>query len=287
MFGGWTYDEPYTGGYVVNEVWESKDGITWNQLPNAPWPPRHGIGFAVHKNKLYILGGDFQNDVWSTKDGINWICENNNLPFSGRYTPNLVSMNENLIVFGGYNCYSGLCAAPESCLCLGDREIWSSKDGVVWTKIATAPWEPRGLVHNSILFNNEVYLLGGGIKESLFDVPVAETKIEFSDVWKSKDGVNWQKITDDWGIKKRTHFSVVSAFGVIWVSDGSIGFQSNVSNDLFFTRDGLKFIQVKVPFDMPKRHASSFASFKNKLIILGGPPTNFPRAKVYVYSLNL
>ena len=32
MLGGWTYDEPYTGGTVVNEIWESEDGKNWKKL---------------------------------------------------------------------------------------------------------------------------------------------------------------------------------------------------------------------------------------------------------------
>jgi hypothetical protein len=287
MFGGWTYGEPYNGGKLVNEVWESFDGIKWKQLPNAPWSPRHGMGFTIHEEKLFILGGDFINDIWSTVDGLVWVCENKDLPFSGRYTPNLVSIKGNLVVFGGYNCFSGLCAASESCICLGDDDIWISKDGKDWKKSLSPPWNSRGLIHNSLVFKNEIYLMGGGIKQSLLNIPISETKIEFSDIWKSKDGVNWEKVTDNWEIQNRTHFSVLSAFGVIWVSDGSLGIQSNVSNDLYFSRDAKKFTQINVPLDMPKRHASSFAVFKNNLIILGGPPTDFPRGKVYVYSLNL
>jgi len=285
LLGGWTYEEPYEGGTVVSEVWESPDGFSWKQLPDAPWPPRHGMAVAIHKNKIFILGGDELTDVWSTIDGINWICENSNLPFEGRYTPHLVSLNGKLITYGGVKFLPGDCVGGYSCICMGFDDIWSSMDGKVWEKISDAPWDPRGLIHNSIVFNDEIYIIGGGLKQTHPVYPVAETSSEFSDVWKSKDGINWQLVTSNYGFPSRTHFSVLSAFDAIWISDGSIGNQANVSNDLFFSRDGIKFLKVDTPNDMPKRHASSFVQFKNNLIILGGPPTDSPRGKVYVYTI--
>jgi len=286
MLGGWVYDEPYSGGKVCNEVWESIDGYNWRQLPNAPWAGRHGMGCVVHNGKIYIVGGDFFRDVWSTADCINWVCENENLPFEGRYTPNLASLNGNLIFYAGIKYIEANCPAPSSCMAIGFNDIWSSKDGRNWKKIATAPWKPRGLIHNSVVYRNKIYLIGGGLKQSHPFYPVGETFFENADVWSSLDGINWKLETTNFGISPRTHFSVLSAFDLIWISDGSIHTQENVSNDLFFSKDGIVYTRVKTPDDMPKRHASSFIDFNNELIILGGPPTNFPRNKVYVYSFN-
>lgn len=285
MLGGWTYDEPYQGGSVCSEVWESIDGYTWKRLNDAPWPARHGMGATVNNGKLYIVGGDEMNDCWSTTDCINWICENNKLPFEGRYTPNLASINGKLILYAGVKFLSGNCPAPFSCTSFGFDDIWSSSDGKNWIKIAIAPWKPRGLIHNSVVFNNKIYIIGGGMKQSHSFLPLAETVYENTDVWSSIDGINWNLETSNFGISPRTHFSVLSAFGVIWISDGSVNSQANVTNDLFFSKDGINYFYVKVPSDMPKRHASSLIDFNNKLIILGGPPTNFPRNKVYVYTL--
>jgi len=274
LMGGWTYDEPYNGGKIVNEIWVSNDGENWEQQPNAPWPGRHGAGSVVHNDKLFIVGGDHYNDCWSTKDGLNWVLENDNLPFEGRYTPNLVSINGNLVL------YAGVKLDPITKSSIGFKDIWISKNGIEWKKLSDAPWEPRGLIHNSVLFNGKIYLIGGGHK---YD----DTLQEYSDVWTSKNGIDWEIETTNFGIKPRTHFSVLNAFDAIWISDGSIGNQSGLSNDLFFSRDGKEFKQVLVPSDMPKRHASSFINFKNKLIILGGPPSGFPRNKVSVYTLNV
>jgi len=285
LLGGWTYEEPYTGGTICNEIWESKDGYTWERLPDAPWPGRHGMGAVVHNGKLYILGGDELKDCWSTTNCVDWVCENNNLPFEGRYTPNLASLAGSLILYGGVKFLSGNCPAPASCTCVGFDDVWSSKDGKNWKKISTAPWRPRGLVHNSVVFENKIYLIGGGLKQSHSTIAVAETNFESADVWSSFDGMNWLLESSSFSITPRTHFSVLSAFGAIWISDGSISTQANVSNDLFFSRDGINYFRVPVPVDMPKRHASSFVNFKNKLIILGGPPTDFPRRKVYVYKI--
>ena len=84
VLGGWA-DDPAGGSAHVgyNDVWSSTDGLNWTQVrPNTPgnpsvWEGRHCGGYAVFKNKIWIVGGDpllkhYQNDVWSSSDGVNW-----------------------------------------------------------------------------------------------------------------------------------------------------------------------------------------------------------------------
>jgi hypothetical protein len=57
-----------------------------------------------------------------------------------------------------------------------------------------------------------------------------------------------------------------------YVSDGSVGTQSNVSNELFHAPDCIHFASVPVPPELPVRHASSLVEFNGSLVVLGGPP---------------
>ncbi len=51
LLGGWNHET------TVNEVWVSDDLFEWTQLPNSPWPPRHGAGWLTHKGKSMLLAG--------------------------------------------------------------------------------------------------------------------------------------------------------------------------------------------------------------------------------------
>ena len=49
-----------------NDVWISRDGISWQFHGFAPWPKRAYHGATVFQDKLWILGGTpLSNDVWA------------------------------------------------------------------------------------------------------------------------------------------------------------------------------------------------------------------------------
>jgi hypothetical protein len=48
-----------------NDVWHSRDGIHWTELPESPWKIRHAASLFTHKNALWIVAGkNMQSDVW-------------------------------------------------------------------------------------------------------------------------------------------------------------------------------------------------------------------------------
>jgi len=48
-----------------NDVWYSKNGLDWEELPNTPWESRHASGVFVYKNALWLVGGNnMAADVW-------------------------------------------------------------------------------------------------------------------------------------------------------------------------------------------------------------------------------
>ena len=55
---------------TTNEVWSSRDGITWEQAERAPWFPRGGEYSTVFNGRLWIYGGktgttyEQADDVW-------------------------------------------------------------------------------------------------------------------------------------------------------------------------------------------------------------------------------
>ncbi len=61
------------GRHAENDVWYSEDGISWNKTAEDPlWLGREDAGFAVFKDKIWVLGGmdknwQWRNDIWFSK----------------------------------------------------------------------------------------------------------------------------------------------------------------------------------------------------------------------------
>lgn len=281
LLGGWNYTT------ATNEVWRTKNLVDWEQLPDAPWEARHGAGWVVHDNKLWVVGGDLIDDVWFSSDGITWVMALSSAPFGKRYTPSAVSFGGFIYLYGGqYWSPVDWCNSRPDCLPVGLNDVWRSKNGVDWEKIQpNAPWSGRSLVHGGLYFNNEIFVVGGGLKNAV--ERYSETYSEFGDIWSSSDGVNWTKRLDAFSFLPRTHFSVLATASGCYVSDGSVGVQSNVSNDLFFAKNCIDYIQLETPKEMKKRHASSLFEFNGSIVILGGPPADQPGTAIWQYFPSL
>lgn len=279
MLGGWLY------GPTTNEVWKTSDLVNWTFVGFAPWPGRHGAAWLIHDNRMFVMGGDLTEDVWSSADGASWTQHTAKAPFGQRYTPNAASLNGEIILYSGQDwgpvtwCYE-----QPDCFARGNRSVWKSRDGVEWVEILRdAPWAPRALIHGNMVHKDYIYLLGGGLKVSPPNMRYAETVVEQKDIWRSKNGINWEKVSDDFGFKPRTHFSVVSTPAGCFVSDGSVGTQANLSNDLFHAVDCVNYKRIQVPAEAPLRHASSLVDFNGSLVLIGGPREDAGGTSVWQY----
>lgn len=266
LLGGWSSDA------YVDDIWASRNAIDWTRLSRQPWGPRHGAGWVIHQNRLYVIGGDLYQDVWSSADGVDWTKENGQGPFGKRYTPSAVSDGSRIFFYGGqYWAPYDWCAYQPECRAIGLNDVWASNDGRDWQELTnSAPWAGRGLVHGGAFFRGRIYIVGGGLKLGLPGAAIADTIAEFSDIWSSADGSTWRKEADTLGFKPRTHFSLLSTSSGCYVSDGSVTNQPNLSNDLFFAPDCVHFEPVPDTPPLPVRHASSLAYFNGSLVILGG-----------------
>lgn len=281
LLGGWLY------GPVTNEVWRTRNMRDWEFLGHAPWEGRHGAAWVVHNHRLFVIGGDLLDDVWSSADGIDWRAEAIHAPFGGRYTPNAVSLDGKLLVYAGQTWNEGAWCTPGGSRCepRGFSDVWqSSDDGRTWTQlIGAAPWAGRGLVHGSIVHGGRIFLIGGGLKAIPPGEQWSETFVEFSDAWSSPDGAHWDRELAQLPFPPRTHFSVAATTFGCFVSDGSIGQQVRVSNNLYFASDCRNFVAIPDP-PLPARHASSVVEFNGTLAILGGPATAQPSPGTSVWQ---
>ncbi len=161
-----------------NDVWRSSDGISWTEMtageaPENRWSGRAGLSAVVFKGELYIMGG---------------------------------SQNDDCSVLPPGSCPPG---APPPRIYFND--VWKSADGKVWNQVtASAPWAPRaGGV--SVVKDGYIYMIGG---EYGFTCPPFEPNCDppyFNDVWRSKDGEDWEQMTASAAWSKRPGHQVVVA----------------------------------------------------------------------------
>ncbi|MBL8320536.1 MAG: hypothetical protein JNJ42_19175 [Burkholderiaceae bacterium] len=268
LMGGWS------GGVDMNsDVWFTRDLLHWiERTPRAPWNGRHGAGWVVHADRLWVIGGDLFTDVWSSTDGNDWRLETQAAAFGERYTPIGASLNGRLLIYGGMAWGpSRWCAYMPECFAYGFNDVWSSNDGVTWTAVQpAAPWTPRGLIHGSIVFNGRTYIIGGGLKLASTSSVLAETTAEHHDVWSSDDGVHWRQEADDAGFSPRTHLATLGTEHGCYIAGGSVMYQLAVTNEVYFAPDCVRFRLLPGYEQLGVRHAASIAQFNGSIVILGG-----------------
>jgi hypothetical protein len=93
---------------VVNSVYHSSDGITWEAVSAIPVQASTGHALAIYEDKLWILGGsdilgNDQSDIWYSTNGLEWNRtpnENENV-FSARRHHSAVSFKGSMYIIGG------------------------------------------------------------------------------------------------------------------------------------------------------------------------------------------
>jgi len=212
FMGGW-YNGRLPGAKSTNEIWTSKDGVSWDKVETTTcWDPRFGAGTAVFKDKIWILGGqkenffstlaDRRNDVWSSADGKTWTCETEHAPWSARSYHGAVVHDGKLWVIGGGNYL------PEY---EGVSDVWCTEDGKNWTQVtAKAPWHPR-IWFSTVVYRDNLWVLGGWSKTP---------EQNWGDVWYSPDGKEWKQLKSDVVWKARHEHSAYVFKDRIWVAGG-------------------------------------------------------------------
>jgi hypothetical protein len=192
--------------HYQQDAWNSSDGLHWTQVTNnLPWGERVLFYTLVFNNQLWVMGGQtlvlpdcpnypqtevFYNDVWTSADGVSWSAvPAPPLPFQPPSAPQPIWSPRGVIcgavVFNGrmWVVGGGTYGTPN----LLYNDVWSSADGLNWTRVlAQAPWQGR-IYHDIIVYDNRMWVIGGH---------AANGDGNLSDVWSSPDGVHWTRTVD-------------------------------------------------------------------------------------------
>lgn len=253
-----------------NDVW-SFTGITWEPKSNAKWLGRIGHRAAVMQDpvdgveKIWVTGGSVtEGDMW-TFNGANWIYRLDHR-WSQRMGHTAVTFvdpadsKEKIWVLGGVDVNG-----------IYKNDIWVS-DGIIWEeKIKNAAWPPRAY-HASVVYNGEMWVMGGSNPEFR------------NDVWSSPDGINWTRrdpfLDDNFDLKywerRRGHRGVVfvdpdDGIEKMWILGGLSATGTGFRNDVWNSADGIDWTQ-RLPIGpvWKERYFHAAVSHEGKIWVMGG-----------------
>lgn len=255
LIGGWNpWVKPLYPGDCNSEIWSSDDGAHWTlECREAPWECRHTAGYVVHRDRMWVVGGDpiqkhYQPDVWSSEDGIHWDCVCRETPWGQRVLHYTAAFNGRIWVMGGQTLPQ--CVPGQEVF---HNNVWCSEDGAHWTRVLmNAPWSPRGLIGGSAVFRHRLWLIGGGTYET-----AGRPETGVSEVWSSADGIQWDCHTDSVPWLPRIYHDVAVFDDKLWLMEGSRIGKGN-GNDVWFSADGIRWEELPGTPWAPRHAASVF-----------------------------
>ncbi len=258
---------------IWSDVWMSEDqGVSWEKIletgSEGHWPARAYFQAVTKDSSMYVLGGqnfklvanpdpsgppfistsDFFNDVWRSRDGIHWTQMTEDADWAGRAgLSSVVFKGEIYVMAGSFNDDPAVIGGPPTRVYFND--VWRSRDGANWELVTdSAPWAPRaGAV--VVVKNGYMYLLGG--EDGFTCESGSRCPPYFNDVWRSRDGANWELVTEaaDWvarpGHQAAVLLNHIILFGGFGLStDPSDPFKPANPMDVWVSKDGAKWEQV-------------------------------------------
>ncbi|WP_437222840.1 hypothetical protein SH661x_002964 [Planctomicrobium sp. SH661] len=282
LLGGWNplqKDRETFPRICNNEVWSSSDGRSWDLVkpntltaspfdPTSDWEGRHTAGYAVFRDRMWIIGGDcnqghYQNDVWNSVDGKQWAQVNagKDVPWGPRALHHTVVHDDRLWVMGGQTM-PAFAPAEEKFY----SDIWTSTDGVNWKEVRPEGphWSARGMIGGSAVMNGRIWILGGGT----YETPTTPERKFYNDVWSSSDGVHWKEHTSKAPWKPRQYHDVAVWDERLWVMEGYSTPEGN-RNDVWHSSDGVNWTEIPNTPWKP-RHAASLVQHNGSLWMIAG-----------------
>ncbi|HJT24078.1 MAG TPA: hypothetical protein VJ873_05845, partial [bacterium] len=155
----------YGPNFSNNDVWNSTDGVTWNQVladgnPGATqFSRRWGIATAVYNNAMWVITGAFSiasntnpttvySDVWTSTTGSSWSRVSLTNPFHSIYYSQGAVFNNQIWLTGAY-------LAGWGAQNIADH----TPDGINWT-LTSGPYAYR-FYHLSLTYNNALWVIAG------------------------------------------------------------------------------------------------------------------------------
>lgn len=228
----------------------------WSQRPMG-FSPHTGRGSVLYGTDagLTLVGGPIlvhgklANAIFQSPDGTRW-SQTGVAAFPPRSDAAGCVSNGTMWIMGG--------------LC-GDQlasDVWSSTDGLTWTRATVAANWPTRSTFACIPFNGKLWIFGGQ----------DQNYQPLGDVWSSSDGITWIKAgSPQW--PARAGAAVAVHDGRLWLSGGKLA-DGSVAGDLWSSDDGATWTAhgTDGPFDSGPggRYCATLASLGGRALYLFG-----------------
>ena len=178
----------YLSMQLTSRIARTRNFTTWETVAETSNLPRRVFyGAVVMQNRIWLLGGwdgtRYYNDVWTSTDAVHWTRVVEHAPWSARNTTAVVVFRNTIWIIGG-----GVIDGEREINPNASREVWSSPDGVQWTK--TPERAGPALNGTPVVFDDRLWLVGSN-RNGAFD----------SAVWSTSDGEHWQSESAPWSAR--------------------------------------------------------------------------------------
>jgi len=144
---------------------------------------------------------------------------------------------------------------------LFSSQVFAQSDYMDWIQATgSAQWSAR-IHHTSVVFNNNMWVLGG------------DDGTRRNDVWYSSDGVSWSRATNSAGWMAREQHTSVVFDSMMWVI-GGYGLTGGRRHDVWYSSDGVTWTQATAAASWTNRSYHTSVVFDNKMWVLGGITTS-------------
>lgn len=191
----------YLNFNISTKILRTRNGKTWETLAEkSNLPARVFYGAVVFKNKIWLIGGfdgqHYYNDVWNSADGVNWTRVAEKTDWSPRTVSKLIVFKDRIRIIGGGVIDGEKTNNPNS-----ESEVWSSADGISWTKSKTNGNEK--LAGTPVVYDDKIWLVGANRNDGNFANAVLV----------SDDGEIWREQSAPWSPRGGT---------VVWVAGNKL-----------------------------------------------------------------
>jgi hypothetical protein len=262
------------------------NSFSWTKVYDGTtggWAGRAGLQAVQTGGNLYVMGGRtpapsqfdpfasiLWNDVWRSADkGATW-RPIGTAPWAPRAYFQAVSKDGVMYVLGGQDQVSG---QPSTFY----NDVWASRDGRSWTRLTEhAPWQARAGL-SAVVKDGWIYVLGGSNGD---DVAIGGSgRVLFDDVWRSRDGRSWQRVTANAPWAARAGGALVVKDGYLYLLGGEDGFLCTVGagglqcpyfNDVWRSRNGADWKQLTPSASWTARPGLQSQVLGDTIVVFGG-----------------
>ncbi len=213
----------YLNFKLSSKITRTRDGKTWETVAEkSNLPDRVFYGAVAFKDKIWLIGGwdgkNYHNDVWNSADGVNWNRVSEKSAWTERIISKIVVFKDRIWIIGGGAIDGEKEINPNSA-----SEIWSSGDGINWTKHTTNA--TNKIAGTPVVFDDKLWLVGANRNSGNFA----------SAVLVSEDGENWQELSAPW--TPRGAVAVWVFDNKLFMTGGKYSFVENGETKFVYSND--------------------------------------------------